>query len=193
MFGAMRLGIRAWEKGEKDSGLGYRVRIVKTQIKHQISSICNQKLLRSDTRLDPVAFGLKGTEKTIEFISDYAISPDTKILPVYVKYSVQKTDVENLTLFEKEILTLSEKELQDLQKDESKDNIHILLNDIHDAGFEYLKQNIDGTSEWQKSWGIDLKKTVGFPAAVKINFVIDNTPVSLTVKIMSEYESELKN
>jgi len=193
MFGAMRLGLRAWEKGEKDSSLGHRVRIVKTQMKHQISSICTQKLLSSDTRADLVAFGLKGTEKTIEFISDYAISPDTKILPVYVKYAFQKTDVETLTLFEKDISTLKDKELQDLQADEAKDSVHILLNDIHDVGFEYLKNNIDGTSEWQDSWGTGLEKTIGFPAAVRISFVIDDTPVNLMVKIMSEYESELKN
>jgi general secretion pathway protein J len=193
MFGAMRLGLRAWEKGEKDSGLGHRIRIVKTQMKHQISSVCTRNVLDSDTGLEPVAFGMKGTENSLEFISDYAISPETEMKPVYVKYTVQKTDVESLTLFEKEISTLTDKEFQDLQADESKDGVHVLLNDIHDAGFEYLKQNMDGTSEWQKSWGIDLKKTNGFPVAVKINFVIDDTPVSLTVKIMSEYESELKN
>ena len=102
----MRLGLRAWEKGEADAGSGHRIRIVKTQIKQQMASMCTRKLLKTDAGLEPVAFGLQGTQDSMQFISEYTIAPDTRMKPVYVRYGVQRADTDNLTLFEKEIITL---------------------------------------------------------------------------------------
>ena len=40
IFGALRIGIRAWEKGEKDVDVRQRQRIVLDLIKRQLASTC---------------------------------------------------------------------------------------------------------------------------------------------------------
>ncbi len=189
MFGAVRLGLKAWEKGEKDTELMHRVRIVKSLIKRQISSMSTAKLLDSDLSSKQVAYILKGAENSVEFISNYSISPDNEIIPVYVKYYVDSKDHDNLVVLESPILTLHYQNLQDaVGIDKGKNNSHVLLEDVHDVMFEYLNRRGDGSSGWQDFWNTGLNKPVGFPAAIKITFSLEEIPFSLVVKIMSDYE-----
>jgi len=189
MFGALRLGLKAWDKGEQDTDIMHRVRIVKTLMKRQIASINTTRLLNAELHPKPMAFILKGTQNSMEFISNYSIVPDTKIIPVYVRYFVNTNKgTDDLVMEEHEISTLNEKSLRNIAKTYEEDSLHVLLKNVHDFSFEYLKKNIEGYNSWYNSWNMDLDKSVDFPIAVKISFVVDKIQFSLIAKIMSDSE-----
>ncbi len=190
MFGAVRLGIRAWEKGEEKSALTRRVRIIKSHIKRQVTSICTQNILNSKKAAKPVAFIVKGTNESIEFITDHSVSPGNEISPVFVKYYLSYGGTTDLVLYEKTIGTLSYEDLMNSENNGAEENSHVVLKDIDDVQFQYLKRNIDGSTEWQDFWDTGLKQVKNFPLAVKLTFIIDNSPIELLVKIMSDYEQE---
>ncbi|HOO91604.1 MAG TPA: prepilin-type N-terminal cleavage/methylation domain-containing protein, partial [Syntrophales bacterium] len=64
IFGAFRMGIRAWEKGERNIDGRQRERIVLDLIKRQLSSI-PVDVVKGDK-----ALVLKGDGKSLEFVSD---------------------------------------------------------------------------------------------------------------------------
>ncbi len=81
IFGALRIGIRAWEKGEKDVDIRQRQRIVLDLIKRQLASTCVSDVWGKDQQLVP----LKGDNKSIEFVSHIPMAPGNRFGMVYVE------------------------------------------------------------------------------------------------------------
>lgn len=162
MFAAFRIGVRAWEKGEKDVSGRQRQRIVLDLIKHQLASICVTDV--RDGNGQPVFF--KGDHRSMAFVSHI---PLTGGLPglAYVKYAVLPDpgdDNVRLTFYE-EIAAVSAGETGAREPDEA--DFSELLSGMKSIGFEYLKIRPDEQeSPWQESW--DPAVEPGPPRAIRI-------------------------
>ncbi|MBN2438468.1 MAG: hypothetical protein JXL20_07680 [Deltaproteobacteria bacterium] len=163
IFGALRIGIRAWEKGEKDVDIRQKQRIVLELIKRQLASTCTSEVWGKDQQLVP----LKGDNKSIAFVSHIPMAPGNRFGLVYVQYTVKQdktNDKENLVFYEKN-LALLDKKIGAGKPDEN--DFSELLSGIKSIVFEYLKIRPDEeTSPWQKSWDPAVEK--GVPRAIRI-------------------------
>jgi len=163
IFGALRVGIRAWEKGEKDVDIRQRQRIVLDLIKRQLASTCVSEVWGKDQQLVP----LKGDNKSIEFVSYIPMVPGNRFGMVYVRYAVRQNrqdDKEHLTFYEKNI-TVNDNKIGLDNPDES--DFSELLSGMKSIVFEYLKSRpSEEASIWQKSW--DPAVDEGVPRAVRM-------------------------
>jgi general secretion pathway protein J len=163
MFGAFRIGIRAWEKGEKDLGMRQRERIVLDLLKRQLASVCLTEVRDRDQR--PIL--LKGDNKSLEFVSTIPLTPGSRGGLVYVRYAVTRetgNDGERLAFYEKGVASLDRKEgvLTPAAAD-----FFELLSGMNSIVFEYLKTRPgEAESPWQESWDPALEK--GAPRAIRI-------------------------
>ena len=183
IFGALRVGTRAWEKGEKDVAVHQRQRAVLGLLSRQIASACIYEIKMGDD-----AFYFKGSEGTMEFVSRSPIVPGALTGVVFVKYMILEGDGDGkkqLKLYEKDAGFLKEEDVQS-QKDE---DLFTLISDIEDIQFEYLKGNEDKSEmDWQASW--DPSEEKGLPLAIKIvlNQDEETAPINLIVPIRCQEE-----
>ncbi len=161
IFGALRIGTRAWEKGEKDVAIHQRERAVLNLMAQQLSSACLYEIKVGD---EPFYF--RGSEGEMAFVSRNPIVPGSFTGVVYVKYMIQETDGEEkmgIMLYEKDAGFLKE---EDLEARPAED-FFSLISGIQDIQFEYLKRTEDkGETAWQASW--DPSEDEAMPLAVKI-------------------------
>ena len=177
IFGALRIGTKAWEKGEKDVAMHQRQRAVLGLLSSQIASACIYNIKMEDDD----AFYFKGSEGAMEFVSRTPIVPGTLTGVVYVKYEVGSgvdKGKRQLKFYEKDAGFLKEEDLES-QNDE---DFLTLIPGVEDLQFEYLKEEEEGTT-WQTSW--QPPETDGMPLAVKIILKQDEetAPVSLIIPI----------
>ena len=183
IFGALRVGTRAWEKGEKDVTVHQRQRAVLGLLSQQIASACIYEIKMGDD-----AFYFKGSEGAMEFVSRSPIVPGALTGVVFVKYMILEGDGEGrkqLKLYEKDAGFLKEEDVQS-QRDE---DLFTLISGIQDLQFEYLKGGEDNSeTDWQASW--DPSEEKGLPLAVKIvlNQDEETAPINLIVPIRCRKE-----
>ncbi|WP_276571839.1 PulJ/GspJ family protein [Desulfonema magnum] len=181
--GALRIGVRAWEKGEQDIETRQRYRIVLDLMKRQLTSIC----LRKMTDKSRQSFFLKGDNKSLGFLSYKHLIPANTFGTVYVRYIVNpgENEGEHLIFYEKNIVLLA----KDADMDNlNEDDFHDLIPELHNIEFEYLKKQAEGF-EWQPSWEPENDK--GIPLAVKIIFKKDalSAPVSVVVRMNQDTDA----
>jgi general secretion pathway protein J len=163
IFGALRIGIRAWEKGEKDVDSRQRQRIVLDLIKRQLASTCVSEVWGKDQQL----VSLKGDSKSVDFVSQIPMTPGNRFGVVYVKYTVRPEKGDN-----KERLMFYEKNIALPDKNRDVGNLgegdfSELIPGMKSIVFEYLKdQPGEAASIWQKSWDPAVDK--GVPRAVRV-------------------------
>ncbi|MCX5839687.1 MAG: prepilin-type N-terminal cleavage/methylation domain-containing protein [Deltaproteobacteria bacterium] len=162
-FGALRIGIRAWEKGEKDVDIRQRQRIVLDLIKRQLASTCVSDVWGRDQQL----LSLKGDNKSIAFVSHIPMVPGNRFGLVHVQYAVKQEKgggKEHLTFYEKNI-ALPDKSAGNPDEGDFSE----LLPGMKSIVFEYLKNRPgEEASLWQKSWDPAVDK--GVPRAVRVTF-----------------------
>ncbi|MBW2708406.1 MAG: prepilin-type N-terminal cleavage/methylation domain-containing protein [Deltaproteobacteria bacterium] len=181
IFGALRIGTRAWEKGEKDVAVHQRQRAVLGLLSRQIASACIYEIKMGDD-----AFYFKGSEETMAFVSRSPIVPGALTGVVFVKYMIQGGDGDGqkqLKLYEKDAGFLTEADFQN----QREEDLFTLMSGVQDLQFEYLKGG-EGETDWQTSW--DPSEKTGLPLAVKIVLKQDDetAPISLMVPIRCRKE-----
>lgn len=178
VFGALRTGIRAWEKGEQSIDGRQRERTVLDMIRRQLASI------PVDTVKGDKTLFLKGTDKSLAFVSDIHLEPGGEIGIVYVKYQVQASENDS------EILSFNERNIilmigADADTDDSDLEFTELLEGA-EIRFEYLKEDTEAKAEtlmWQETWNAE--NDSGFPLAVRVTLIRhdDNVPVCVIARI----------
>jgi len=184
VFGALRIGARAWEKGEKDVEIHQIQRIVLENMKRQIASTCLRKIMIEDQK--EVFF--RGDRASMEFMSRLPMVPTTWSGMVYVKYVVREEEggeKKRLMLHEKDVVLLEkEKDIDDQDEADFFD----LIPGAESIEFEYLKgtKDKDRDPEWQEVWDPD--RDTGIPLAVKIIFRedADVPPIYVIARLQSE-------
>lgn len=181
VFGSLRIGARAWEKGEKDVEMRQRERIVLDLVKRQITSIFVRVVKENDEQ----PFFLKGDGESMEFVSRIPMVPGNRAGLVYVKYVVRAEDGD------KKCLMFSEKNtyiIEKIMEDQAEEDFFELIPGAENIEFEYLKGPSEDEEEsiWQETWDPDSDK--GAPLAVKIIFQDsqDKAPIHVIAPIASD-------
>lgn len=178
VFGALRIGTRAWEKGEKDVNIQQRQRAVLSLMEKQLASACLYEIKVGD---DPFYF--RGSETDMEFVSRIPMIPGGRSQIVYVRYHIKAEDVGRkmqLLLYEKEAGYLKAEDLE-FQEDE---DFFLLISGVENCNFNYMKpSDSEGETDWQVNWNPSEDK--GMPVAVRISLqqTADVAPISLVVPI----------
>jgi general secretion pathway protein J len=168
MFGAFRIGIRAWEKGEKDVDIRQRQRIVLDLVKRQLASISMADVRNPDQQ--PILF--KGDSKSVEFVSYIPLTPGSRRGLVYVKYAVSHEtgdDRERLSFYERGVASPVKKTGAGETGPGEPDAADFLelLSGMKSIVFEYLKTRPEEKeSPWQESWDPAVEKDT--PRAIRI-------------------------
>lgn len=176
VFSALRIGIRAWEKGEKDLDIRQRQRIVLDLIKRQLASTSVSEVWGVDQQLVSV----KGDNKSVEFVSHIPLTPGNRFGIVYVRYAVKLAkgdDREHLLFYERNV-ALPDKKTSAGKPDEG--DFSELISGMKSIVFEYLKERPgEEASLWQKSWDPAVDK--GVPRAVRITLEEDDEKAPIYV------------
>ena len=188
LFCGLRVGIRAWEKGEQDINNRQRYRIVLDLLKRQIKSA--YPYYGKDEGEKFLIFN--GKAKSLEFVSALSLQPDGARGLIYVKYAVQEdktTDKENLTFSEdfKYLLT------QDRKTDADESFTNLLKNIIYFEIEYFGKTDENDSATWHDEW--DAREIQAMPEAVKLKLKTDHKIDQLTViiPIMAELQYEKSN
>ena len=181
IFGALRIGTRAWERGEKDIAVYQRQRAVLGLLSQQIASACVHEI-----KLGDAAFYFRGSEKKMEFVSRMPIVPGAQTGVVFVTYEIEdvaKEGKEQLRLFEKDAGFMKDEDIEN-QRDE---DFFTLISGIENLQFEYLKSDEDNVI-WQNAW--DPTETEGMPLAVRIVLKQDEktAPINLVIPVRCQQE-----
>lgn len=164
ILGAMRMGVRAWEKGEEVLSVQQRSRTVLDQLNRQLA--CAAVLMSAQAEEPLVRFA--GESDSVEFASTLPLIAKTRYAPVYVKYAVEsgRSGKKRLILYEKDITPADY--LSEGPMEQDADAL-VLIGELEDLRFEYLGDPSDGpdlnwTSAWQPRTPTDL------PRAVRITY-----------------------
>jgi len=182
IFGALRIGTRAWEKGEKDVDVQQRQRAVFDLVQKQIASACLYEIKTTDG-----TFYFEGSEKEIQFVSRSPIAPGSRSGIVYVNYTVSKGNADekmSLMLYERDMIFMKE---EDFGGDAAENSLR-LISGFQNLRFEYLKMAEDGSKpSWQGAWkSSDDNKEM--PLAVKMTFEGADDALCLIVPIRCREE-----
>ena len=164
ILGALRIGVRAWEKGENVLSVQQRARTILDQLSRQLTSA--SMLMSAQEELPLVQFA--GNGQTIEFTSDRPLIAKIRIGPVHVKYVVE-TDPDGkkrLLLYEENIT--ADDYLAERQLGHGTD-ARVLIAALDDLQFEYLGPEEDGPDlNWALLW--ESEDLTDMPRAVRITY-----------------------
>ena len=164
LFGSLRIGVRAWEKGEEKAETQQRLRIVLDLLKRQLSSAWDYKIEEGDLK----SYVFKGGERSLTFTSRVSVVPSSRGGLVYVQYEVEEdpeTEGQRLLVYEKNA-AIAQKDGELVEPE--KEDFHQLVGNMENIEFEYLEspQKESENPEWQKTW--DPETDDGLPAAVRV-------------------------
>ncbi len=164
ILGALRIGVRAWEKGEHVLTVQQRSRTILDQLNRQLASTSVLNGARDEQPL--VTFA--GDRHTLEFTSGLPLINKEQFGSVHVKYVIE-TDPngkKRLLLYE-EIIT-KEDYLSERQLRHDTDAL-VLIGELDDLHFEFLGISNDGPNlSWTSSW--QPQNEMDLPRAVRITY-----------------------
>ena len=186
VFGALRIGSRAWEKGERDVEAHQRARIVLDLLKQQLASASLHEIKIGDEK----PFYLKGNDRSVAFISRIPVLPGNSTGMAYVQYVVQDEvggDRERLSFYEDSALLFAKDRDRNVPE---KDDFIVLIPEIESLRFEYLKgsEKDKDQPEWQEEW--DPVEDQGLPIAVRIIFT--EKPGMPQMRVIARIAAEAK-
>ena len=170
IFGAFRLGLSAWGRGDSVKEDYQKVRIVSQLISQQVKSAVPYKIKSQKAEGDYVAF--EGTARSLKFISALPIRGKQPEGFVYAKYEFKEEGSEGgrLILYEQKALT------KDFFAEEPKEELGVsLLEGISSIRFEYYREEDPSNNqkeEWVEEWNAKDEKRL--PKALKMTIIRKN-------------------
>lgn len=167
IFGAFRLGLSAWERGESTKEEYQKARIVPQLISQQIKSIVAYKIKTQQAEGDYLAF--EGKAHSLKFVSALPIKAKKPEGFVYAIYEFKEGGREGgrLVLYEQRVLN------KDFFAEEPKEELAIsLLEGISDIRFEYYREEDplkNQTEEWVEEWSA--KEERELPQALRMTII----------------------
>lgn len=185
VFASLRIGFRAWEKGESDINFNQQQRIAFELLKNQLSSAVVTEKPPSQSIVPPV---FSGNKKNFIFKSSLSLHPDISGGNVFVRYRVEVDNGSMERLVVSEIKESSAR--RNIQKDKAvPDTIVELVTGAYSISFEYLPRiQTSGSVGWIDQWNIE--GDLGPPKAVRIAINMDRE--SLPIIIIARIESNEK-
>ncbi|MFP4087444.1 MAG: type II secretion system protein J [Desulfobacteraceae bacterium] len=165
IFGSLRIGARAWEKGEADVEAQQRERVVLDLVKRQIASACVHEIEVEDEK----SYIFKGDDRSMAFMCRLPVVPTTRSGLVYVKYVINTTGEREDALVFHEQNVVSVQRNGGMEEPDPAD-FHVLIPGAYHMAFEYLRppEAQDFSPDWQQSWEPDSDE--GLPMAVRMTF-----------------------
>jgi general secretion pathway protein J len=167
IFGAFRLGLSAWEKGESTKEEYQKARIVPQLISQQIKSIVAYKIKTQQAEGDYLAF--EGKAHSLKFVSTLPIKAKQPEGFVYAIYDFKEGGREGgrLVLYEQRALN------KDFFAEDPKEELAIsLLEGISDVRFEYYREEDplkNQKEEWVEEWSA--KEERELPQALRMTII----------------------
>lgn len=169
LFGAFRLGLSAWERGESLKEELNKRRIISQLISQQIKSIVPYKIKTEKAEGDYFAF--QGKTRSLKFVSAFPIKGKRPEGFVYVIYEF-KEEGAHLILYEQRVLN------RDFFEDKPKEELGVsLLEGISNIRFEYYRnadKEKNATEEWVEEWNAKEEKELPQSLRVVITFKNEN-------------------
>jgi len=164
IFGAFRLGLSAWEKGESTKEEYENIRIISQLVSRQIKSMVPYKVKTQKAEADYIAFeGKPQAMKFVSAVSMKAKQPEGFVYAIY-EFKEEAKGEGRLLLYEQRALN------KDLFGETPKEESGVsLCEGVSDVRFEYCRKgdpekNLSET--WLEEW--NAKEEEGLPNAIKM-------------------------
>jgi prepilin-type N-terminal cleavage/methylation domain-containing protein len=170
IFGAFRLGLSAWDRGESVKDEYQEARIVSQLITQQVKSAVPFKIKSQQAEGDYLAF--KGDSRSLRFVSSLPVRGKQPEGLVYAKYEFKDGGSEggHLILYEEKALN------KDFFAEEPKEEHAVsLLEGVSSVRFEYFREEDplnNQQEEWIEEW--DAKDEKMLPKAFKMTIIRKN-------------------
>jgi len=168
IFGAFRLGISAWDRGESIKEEYQKIRIISQLITRQVKSIVPYKIQTKKAEGDYLAF--EGKAQSLRFVSALPVKTHQPEGFVYTIYQFKESDQNGgrLILYEQRVLN------RNLFEEEPKEEIGIpLIEGISRILFEYYQEedlSKNQTEAWLEEWSAKEKKELPKCLKMTVNF-----------------------
>lgn len=181
VFGAFRIGARAWEKGEAAVEEHQHLRIVLGRITRQLAAATLPAA--ADPQEAPAYF--KGDARELAFVSQVPLIPRNERGLVYVRYDVRPgQDRTNQLVFDEHTILIAD---QGEDRTPVKEKAILLLTGLEAISFEYLGQGQRTESlAWRSSW--DSLQDQGLPRAIKM--VLTKNPAEAPMTIITRIHQQ---
>ncbi len=195
IFGAFRLGLSAWERGETTREEYQKLRAVSQLISRQIKSVVPYKIKAQKAEGDYLAF--EGTPHSLKFVSALSLKARQPEGFVYVIYEFKEGRKEGgqLILYEQRILN------KDFFEEDPKEELGVsLFEGISNIQFEYFREenlSKNRTEDWVEEWNAKEEKEL--PKAVKMTITYksvknekEEIPLTILASISANQFEEVK-
>lgn len=184
IFGAFRMGVSAWEKGDSLKDEYQRVRIGSQLISRQLKSIVPYRVKTQKAEGDYVAF--EGKSQAVKFVSTVSTRtrrPEGFVYAIY-EFKHEGKDEGNLILYEQRVLN------KDLFEERPKEEEGVsLCEGISKVRFEYYREeNLEKSQQggWVDEWNAKEEKEL--PRAIRMTMTYKNerkeeVPIAFLVSI----------
>ena len=165
IFGAFRLGLSAWERGDSIKEKYQKVRIISQLISQQVKSMVPYKIKTEKAEGNYLAF--EGKKQSLKFVSTLPLKAKEPEGFVFVIYEFKEGKGEEggrLVLYEQRVLN------RDFFEEELKQESAVsLLEGVTQVRFEYYQEedsNKNRKEGWVEEW--NAKESKDLPRALKI-------------------------
>jgi general secretion pathway protein J len=171
IFGAFRLGLSAWEKGESSGEEYQKVRAVSQLLSQQLKSMVPYKVKTEKAEGDYLAF--EGKSDSLKFVSAVSIRGKQPKGFVYVTYAFREGGNEGGRLVVYEQRVLNRKNFFEEGPDEES-GVPV-IEGISEIQFEYYREG-DSAKNEEEAWtdGWDAKEEKELPKAVRMTVTYKN-------------------
>lgn len=170
IFGTIRLGLSAWQRGENIKEDYQHYRIISQMVSHQFKSMVPYKIKTKKAEQDYIAFeGKSNFLRFVSAISHRAREPEGFVYSIY-EFKEDKKGEGSLIYYENKVL------MKDFFEDEPKEEKKtILLEGISNIKFEYFREKNEDKNwkeEWLEEWNAKEEKEL--PRAIRMTIYRKN-------------------